>query len=80
MEDSSFARYLDDLLDGEGYWENDAVILPMNVCVAVLSLLQYLTEDMEVMPEALLAPTVRLNNLIGHEVQHGDNGSQPPPS
>ena len=75
VDASAFARYLDDVLDGRGYWEKESVILPTNVCVAVLSLLQYLSEDITVVPKPLLRPTVRLNNLIGAEVQGQANDS-----
>jgi hypothetical protein len=58
LNPSVFAHYLEDLLRGEGYWDNEAVIPPMNACVAVLSLLQYLLEAWKGLPEPLLAPMV----------------------
>ena len=66
-------KFQSDLLGGEGYWEGESVILPMNVCVAVLSLVQYLTEDTHLVAGPLVGPAIKLNNLIGAEVhEQGD--------
>jgi hypothetical protein len=67
MADQSeiFAGYLDDLLGGEGYWEDELVIMPKNLCAAVLSLLQHLHEERGILPESLVGPARRLNNAIG---------------
>ncbi len=66
LDDSaSFARYLEDLLTGEGYWDDELVILPKNLVVAMLSLLQHLLEERPIMPASLLGPAINLNNALG---------------
>lgn len=67
-----FAEYLDDLLGGEGYWEGELVILPKNLCVAVLSVLQHLHEERAILPAPLVAPVTRLNNAIGEALREQD--------
>jgi hypothetical protein len=64
---SLIAAYLDDLVTGNGYWDGESILMPMNLCVAALSLIQHLTEELDPspMPEVLIAPTIRLNNEIG---------------
>jgi hypothetical protein len=70
-----FAEYLDDLITGEGYWEADLVLMPKNLCVAVLSLLQHLHEERAILPPPLIAPVVRLNNTIGAVLREHDGAS-----
>ena len=71
-ESRAFAEYMDDLLSGDGYWEGDLVIVPKNLCVAVLSLIQHLTEERRLLPDVLVPSVVRLNNLLGHVLQARD--------
>ena len=66
-ESQSFADYLVDLMGGEGYWEGELTLVPKNLTVAVLSLLQHLVEELKPSPLApsLIAPVIALNNALG---------------
>jgi len=72
MDSDAFASYLDDLLTDEAYWNGQTVEVPMGLCVATLSLLQRLAEDLRPspVPNVLLPPMVRLNNAIGGVMPH----------
>ncbi len=74
MSDSTgFSEYLDDVIGGEGYWDGETVVVPKNLCVATLSLLQHLMEELDPspLPQSLTAAVVRLNNAIGAVVEGG---------
>jgi hypothetical protein len=72
MDSAAFAAYLDDLLTDEAYWGGQTVEVPMGVCVATLSLLQHLVEDLQPspVPSVLVPRVVRLNDAIGAVMPH----------
>ncbi len=69
MEDQSesFAGYLEDLIGSAGYWEGESLVVPKNLIVATLSLLQHLVEETQPTPLArpLVGPVIALNNALG---------------
>ena len=66
---------LDDLLGRKG--EQD-VAVPNKVCIAILTLLQYLTEDFpETLPEELRSATIHINNALGDPVYRHNKAANP---
>jgi hypothetical protein len=67
MDSATFSEYLEDLLAEKGDGAGEVVLVPKSLCVATLSVLQYLTEDLQPspIPAELMPSIVRLNNLLG---------------
>jgi hypothetical protein len=67
VDPAVFSEYLDDLLAEKGYGAGEAVVVPKSVCVATLSVLQYMMENLQPspIPAGLMPSVIRLNNLLG---------------
>jgi hypothetical protein len=67
MDSATFSRYLDASLADQSHGANEPVPVPMKLCVATLTLLQHLMEDLEPnpIPTELMPQVVRLDNLLG---------------
>jgi hypothetical protein len=66
---------LDDLLGRKG--EQD-VAVPNKVCIAILTLLQYITEDLpDTLPQELRPAAVHINNALGDPVRRHNQAVNP---